>query len=552
MLLAAWRSCGVWVSRRTWRRQTRHRAAYRLHGGLDSSPHEFLDSPRPPGAGDNAGNSTPRGRIEKELNSSDEQTRKHWSAEEWFRSLGVKPGPPHPTAAAENTTLACGVCGKPGVSICAQCSAPNKKKYRRAIAQAHPLQERDPELYKRLDKMSRLPLKGNQKLWDDFCAEIGGEDYYEYMPILVKIVQEGGWRTDALKPLEWLRGNLAKRVMRLCGPDDYGPAVASVDKEGRPVISRTRRPSWPKFDKRNGALTAFATRPYAEFEVLSRDGETISPDEAIEGQLERKRLRTASPGEDDNSVVMPADRDSLRFLGRKTYAEKCEDFHCSQMVYALKHDRPRFDKELARAITDQQALVKCLRLDCDEAEVLAVMSLLWDAGPRMYLKFLNGANHKRVRNAWDRMDRKRRKPDWAALFRQTLRKSAGKRRELWNRAYWANYYLRTDRQNWQKLIPPNALRFSDFIERDGSPRPKWDSSRGCGISPEESLRHHTQMDKSKGLILPPSKEMPPDLDSDDSARPVALGWDLTAKQRALYRSSASKPEPRRKTKLFSE
>src|SRR5664279_3321802 len=139
VLLAAWRSCGVWVSRRTWRRQTRHRAAYRLHGGLDSSPHEFLDSPRPPGAGDNAGNSTPRGRIEKELNSSDEQTRKHWSAEEWFRSLGVKPGPPHPTAAAENTTLACGVCGKPGVSICAQCSAPNKKKYRRAIAQAHPL-----------------------------------------------------------------------------------------------------------------------------------------------------------------------------------------------------------------------------------------------------------------------------------------------------------------------------------------------------------------------------------------------------------------------------
>ena len=50
-----------------------------------------------------------------------------------------------------------------------------------------------------------------------------------------------------------------------------------------------------------------------------------------------------------------------------------------------------FDKELARAIREQQTLAKCLRLDGDEAEVLAVMSLLWDAGPRMYLKFLDAA-----------------------------------------------------------------------------------------------------------------------------------------------------------------
>jgi len=171
------------------------------------------------------------------------------------------------------------------------------------------------------------------------------------LPILVEIVQEGKWRTDALKPREWLRKNLVRRVKRSGAPEDYDP-------------TGKRRPGGPKFDKRNGALTAFATRPYAEFEVLSRDGEPISPDEAIEGQVERKRLRTALRDEDDNSVVMPADRDSLRFLGRRSYAEKCEGFYCSQIVYALKHDRPIFDQELARAIANQQALAKRLGL-CD-------------------------------------------------------------------------------------------------------------------------------------------------------------------------------------------
>jgi hypothetical protein len=396
--------------------------------------------------------------------------------------------------------------------------------------------------------MSRSSPHENKQLWDEFCAEIGAKDYYEYMPILVEIVQEGGWRTDALKPLEWLCGKLARRVKRLCGPDDYGPAVASVDKEGRPVISRTRRPSWPKFDKRNGALTAFGTQPYAEFEVQDGDGDTMTSEEAVDylaGQTEQ---------DEDGQLIraMPADRDSLRFLRGRALAEQCEASRCEELADALNNDRAAFDQALADTIANQRELVERLGLDQDEAEVVAVIEMLWAVGPRTYLGFLDGDRKRQIRNAWDRMDRKRRKPDWAALFRQTLRKSAGKRRALWNRAYWADYHLRTDRQNWQKLIPPNAVRFSDFIERDGSPRPKWDSSRGCGIPPEASLRHHTQMDKSQGLIFPPSKEMPPNLDSDDSARPVALGWDLTAKQRALYRSSASKPEPRRKTKLFSE
>src|SRR5664280_327909 len=165
-----------------------------------------------------------------------------------------------PPAVAEIGTLTCAVCGKVGVTICASCSK-RGRRYKTALAQAHPLQERDPELYKRLDKMSRLPLKGNQKLWDEFCIEIGAERYYEYMPILVEIMQEGKWRTDTLYPRKWLRENLAKRVKRASVPEDYGP-------------TGKRYAGGPKFDKRNGALTAFATRPYAEFEVLSRDGET--------------------------------------------------------------------------------------------------------------------------------------------------------------------------------------------------------------------------------------------------------------------------------------
>src|ERR1035441_9678538 len=115
--------------------------------------------------------------------------------------------------------ITCAVCGEPGVSICARCSKKGRR-YKTALAQAHPLLERDPALYKRLDQMSRLPLKGNQKSWDDFCAEIGAGRYYEYMPILVEIMQEGKWRTDTLDPMKWLRGNLANRVKRVSAPEE--------------------------------------------------------------------------------------------------------------------------------------------------------------------------------------------------------------------------------------------------------------------------------------------------------------------------------------------
>src|SRR6266567_4045697 len=68
-----------------------------------------------------------------------------------------------PPSAAEIRTLTCLGCGKTGVSICAKCS--KTPGYRTRLARAHPLQERDPELYKWLDEMSRLPLQGNQQLW---------------------------------------------------------------------------------------------------------------------------------------------------------------------------------------------------------------------------------------------------------------------------------------------------------------------------------------------------------------------------------------------------
>jgi len=429
--------------------------------------------------------------------------------------------------------LVCAGCGKIGVSICAKCA---RTGYRRVIARANPLQERDPELYKRLDEMSRLSLEDNKESWDEFCIEINAGDYYEHLPTLVEIVQEGIWRTDALKPFEWLRAKLAKRGKRSFGTDDYGPAVDAK-----------RRPSWAEFDKRNGALIEFGTQPFAEFEVQDGDGNCLTSEEAVDYQSGQ-----TTQDEDGHTIrVMPADRDSLQSLGRLTLAESYEADRCEELALALKQHRPTFERALADAIANQQGLAERMELDQDEAEVVAVKELLWYVRPRKYLNFLDGADKRRIRNAWDRLDRKMKNPEWVAALKQALREFAGKRRELWNREYWADYYLRTDRENWQKLVPPGAARFNDSDDRDDLPRPKWDSSRGCGIPSEERLRQQTQADKSKGLVFQPSKE-PPNLDSYDGSRPVALGWDLTAKQQALYRSSASKPKPRRKTKLYSE
>src|SRR5450759_3379511 len=76
------------------------------------------------------------------------------------------------------TTITCAVCGKAGVSICAKCSKKGRR-YKTALARANPLQERDPELYKRLDEMSRLSLQGNRQVFDEFCIEIKAGVFYE-------------------------------------------------------------------------------------------------------------------------------------------------------------------------------------------------------------------------------------------------------------------------------------------------------------------------------------------------------------------------------------
>lgn len=423
-------------------------------------------------------------------------------------------------AAAEITTLTCAVCGKIGVSICAWCS--KKPRYKTMMARAHPLQEREPELYKRLDEMARLPLQGNQQLWDEFCIEIKAGDFYEHLPILVEILQAGKWRTDALNVMPWLRQNLARRVKRSSAPEDYGP-------------TGQRRIGGPKFDRRNGALTAFAIRPFAEFEMLSGDGDIISPDEVIEGRIARQDLQTAGGGDHYMATFpRPADRESLLLLGRKTYAEKCEGSYCSQMVYALKHDRPVFDKELARAITDQQALAKCLGLDRDEAEVLAVMSLLWDAGPRMYLKFLDGADQKRVRNAWDRLDRLRKQE----AFHRTLRDIALRRRP---ERQGAN--LRTTSVPLQEEIAPNPpFRKEDYPE-----------FRDIDERQERVRRNHFMQRFLDWLTATGVNAGAPTDRSQETHGVVDLPCDLAPKERLSYVAASSKgPSSAIQRKLYSE
>ena len=312
------------------------------------------------------------------------------------------------------------------------------------MARANLLQKRDPALYQRFDEMSRLPLQEKQA-WDKFCIEIKAGDFYEQMPILAQILQEGRWRTDAWDPKPWLRGQLAKRARRSGAPEDYGPDV-----------NARRRPGGPKFDKRNGALVAFSERPFTEFEKeVGGDGDTMSPLDVIEGRIARKNLQMADGWGDLPSFPTPADRESLDFMGRLTFAERLEALGCEELADALEQDRPAFDKALAGAISSQRELVGRIGLDHDEAEVLAVIELLWYVGPRMYLNFLDEANKKRIRNAWDRFDRKRKRPGWATLLRQSLRDFAHKTRAAWAWKHWADYDRSMDRQDWKHLVHPD-------------------------------------------------------------------------------------------------
>lgn len=425
--------------------------------------------------------------------------------------MASNPEQPNKRGKSETLTLTCQGCGKIGASICAKCA---KTKGRILAARAHPLKERDPELYKRLDALSQRSLQQNKQLWDEFCIEIGAQRFYEHLSILKQIVDEGLWRTDALHPLGWLRQNLARRVKASRGLEDYD------DRSGK------RRPSGPKFDGRNGALIEYVMRPFAEFEVTNSDGETVSPEEVIDGRLARKSLCTA--GDDEESFVMPADENSLQSLSRKTLAEWIESNKCKSNQLLLEHELPLFDRMLARTISEQRALTEQVGLDQDEAEVLGVITLLWAVGPRTYLNFLDETNRKRIRNAWDRFDRQLKKPQFRKLLHTALREGALKRRGF------------------------SVAKAPKSANVPGSSRPKLGSRGAWGVPADVVLSWHTKIDRAAGLLLPTSKDTPSDLNANDGSKVVDMACDLTPRQRALYRSSANKPKPRRMTKLYSE
>jgi hypothetical protein len=128
----------------------------------------------------------------------------------------------------------------------------SKKNVETLLPQQIALMERDPEFYGRLDKLSRLRFRGNENLFGDLCIEIGAAEHYGHRSILAQILREGKWRTEARDVQPWLRGNLAKRVERLEGQNDF-------DASGR------RRKRGPRFDKRSGVLIEPDERPFEEF-----------------------------------------------------------------------------------------------------------------------------------------------------------------------------------------------------------------------------------------------------------------------------------------------
>ena len=72
--------------------------------------------------------------------------------------------------------------------------------------------EREPELYKRLDELSRVPFEGNHESWGEFCIEIKAEEFYEHIALLVGILREGKWRTDVRQHIANAAGTGTRNV----------------------------------------------------------------------------------------------------------------------------------------------------------------------------------------------------------------------------------------------------------------------------------------------------------------------------------------------------
>ncbi len=433
--------------------------------------------------------------------------------------------------------------------ICCRCDSPAAKRKRALAAKAAtPLEERDPELYKRLDELSRLPLEGNGAVWNEFVLEIGAGQLYEHLPMLVALLREGNWRS-ALNPQAWLSKAWRNQARKCGSEDDY-------DRTGK------RRPGGPKFDKRNGALLRIAIRPYAEFEMSNTEGERLSGEEVIDAAVAMKQTLRVS-----NYFHVPvADRESLKFLHGRTWAEAYEGQECERALNALQQDRPAFNEALARIIRQQRPLAERVELDSDEAEVLAVITLLWAAEPRTYLNFLDETNRKRIRNAWDRLDRRRKKQEWASLFRQALRGGARDQRiRRWaedglrkfpERGYHEIDDTEYDLPFWDdrfQAAPPPKPKI-DHVEQSSLPLPV---RIGSGMPANWSrmgplLKRLTHLGANGGEVLLPPPRYSSGNDANEGSRVVDIGFDLDSKQRALYISSATKPKPQRKGALYSE
>lgn len=318
------------------------------------------------------------------------------------------------------STLACKGCSKPIVSLCARCA---EREYS-VLARENPLCEREPELYKKLDELSRLPLQGNEELYGEFCVEIGAGDHYEHLPVLAEILHEGNWRTGVWKVKPWIRQDFARRVRRAAGTDDF-------DSTGK---RRPPKPPGANFDKRSGLLISYETRPFVEFEAVNDEGDAFSPEDVIDNAIVRKNLQTAG-GMDEPPPVSPADKDTRKFLRDNTWAE----WLSMGEIFLLEEDRPLFNKRLADTISHLSALASHMSLDRDETEALSVKALLWSHGARAYLKFLDEPKRRRLRNAFDRLDRKLKNPEWQRSLRKALREFGSETRRRWYKEYGDDY-----------------------------------------------------------------------------------------------------------------
>jgi len=213
-----------------------------------------------------------------------------------------------------------------------------------------------------------------------------------------------------------------------------------------------------------------------------------------------------------------------RLLGGLRNPEPLARARCAQLADSLKHDRPAFDKALTRAISHQRWFAQRMGLDRDEEEVFAVTELLWDVGPRMYLNFLDEANKRRIRNAWDRLGRRMQNPD----FRRALRRLLAMRRgpEYPNPSVTAQHAVR--------------------VKHDGDFR---DSTQR-----KEKVLHNSFVQRfCASLAAPGVRAIMPSDRSRKTPGVVDLPFDLAPKEKLSYVAAAGKgPASAIQEKLYSE